>query len=110
VSAKKGLGRGFDSLIPTELLDESFDPTAEQDERVSDLRYIKLASIMPDPDQPRREFDDDALVELSKSIKEHGVLQPVVLQRVTLIISLLLKKHLIIQDKRINDVKENIAL
>lgn len=78
--AKKGLGRGFDSLIPTELLDESFDPTAEQDERVSDLRYIKLVSIMPDPDQPRREFDDDALVELSKSIKEHGVLQPVVVR------------------------------
>ena len=78
--AKKGLGRGFDSLIPTELLDESFDPTAEQDERVSDLRYIKLASIMPDPDQPRREFDDDALVELSKSIKEHGVLQPIVVR------------------------------
>ena len=78
--AKKGLGRGFDSLIPTELLDESFDPTAEQDEHVSDLRYIKLASIMPDPDQPRREFDDDALVELSKSIKEHGVLQPVVVR------------------------------
>ena len=78
--AKKGLGRGFDSLIPTELLDESFDLTAEQDERVSDLRYIKLASIMPDPDQPRREFDDDALVELSKSIKEHGVLQPVVVR------------------------------
>ena len=74
MSAKKGLGRGFDSLIPTELLDESFDPTAEQDERVSDLRYIKLASIMPDPDQPRREFDDDDLVELGKSIKEHGVL------------------------------------
>lgn len=78
--AKKGLGRGFDSLIPTELLDESFDPTAEQDERVSDLRYIKLASIMPDPDQPRREFDDDALVELSKSIKEHGILQPIVVR------------------------------
>ena len=78
--AKKGLGRGFDSLIPTELLDESFDPTAEQDERVSDLRYIKLASIMPDPDQPRREFDDDALVELGKSIKEHGVLQPIVVR------------------------------
>ena len=35
---------------------------------------------MPDPDQPRREFDDDALVELSKSIKEHGVLQPVVVR------------------------------
>lgn len=80
MSAKKGLGRGFDSLIPTELLDESFDPTAEQDERVSDLRYIKLSSIVADPDQPRRDFEDGALAELSDSIKEHGVLQPVVVR------------------------------
>ena len=80
MSAKKGLGRGFDSLIPTELLDESFDPTAEQDERVSDLRYIKISSIVPDPEQPRRDFDDDALNELSESIKKHGILQPVVVR------------------------------
>ena len=78
MSAKKGLGRGFDSLIPTELLDESFDPTAEQDDRISDLRYIKLSEIKPDPDQPRRTFDEIAMVELSESIKEHGVLQPIV--------------------------------
>ena len=80
MSAKKGLGRGFGSLIPTELLDESFDPTAEQDERVSDLRYIKLSAITADPDQPRREFDQGALLELSESIKEHGVLQPIVVR------------------------------
>ena len=55
--AKRGLGRGFDSLIPAELLDESFDPTADQDDRISDLRQIKLAEIMPDPSQPRRVFD-----------------------------------------------------
>ena len=78
MSAKKGLGRGFDSLIPTELLDESFDPTSEQDDRVSDLRYIKLSEISPDPDQPRRAFDEIAMVELSESIKQHGVLQPIV--------------------------------
>lgn len=78
MSAKKGLGRSFDSLIPTELLDESFDPTSEQDGRVSDLRYIKLAEIKPDPDQPRRSFDEIALDELSESIKAHGVLQPIV--------------------------------
>lgn len=79
MSAKKtGLGRGFESLIPTELLDESFDPTAEQDEQVSDLRHIKLSEIIADPDQPRRNFDEVSLGELSDSIKAHGVLQPIV--------------------------------
>lgn len=78
MSAKKGLGRGFDSLIPTELLDESFDPTAQQDDQVSDLRHIKLDEIAADPDQPRRHFDEDALNELAESIKEHGILQPIV--------------------------------
>ena len=76
MSAKKGLGRSFASLIPTELLDESFDPTAEQDGSVSDLRHIKLTDIMPDPDQPRRQFDDVSLDELAVSIRQHGVLQP----------------------------------
>ncbi len=78
MSAKKGLGRGFDSLIPTELLDESFDPTAEQDDKVSELRQIKLTEITPDPDQPRRHFDEVALTELSASIVAHGILQPIV--------------------------------
>ena len=78
MSIKKGLGRGFDSLIPTELLDESFDPTADQDEKVSDLRQIKLSEITPDPEQPRRYFDELALDELAASIREHGVLQPIV--------------------------------
>lgn len=76
--AKKGLGRSFSSLIPTELLDESFDPTAAQDEKISELRYIKLDEIMPDPDQPRRAFDEAALDEMAASIRQHGVLQPIV--------------------------------
>lgn len=78
MSAKKGLGRGFDSLIPTELFDESFDPTAEQDEKVSELRHILIGEIEADPDQPRRSFDEIALDELAISIAEHGVLQPIV--------------------------------
>lgn len=78
MSAKKGLGRGFDSLIPTELLQEEFDPTAAQDEKMSDLRHIRLSEIEPDPDQPRRTFDEVALEELSVSIKNHGILQPIV--------------------------------
>ena len=58
--AKKGLGRGFDSLIPTDVLDETFDPTAARDEKVSELRYIAIKDITPNPDQPRREFDRGA--------------------------------------------------
>lgn len=76
--SKKGLGRGFDSLIPTDMLDETFDSTAKQDEKVSDLRYLPINEIEPNPEQPRRHFDDEALTELSLSIGEHGVLQPIV--------------------------------
>lgn len=75
---KKGLGRGFESLIPTDLLDESFDPTASQDDQISDLRHIKITQITADPDQPRRMFELEALEELAQSIKMHGILQPLV--------------------------------
>lgn len=75
---KKGLGRGFSSLIPDELLDESFDPTASQDQKVSDLRQIKVDQILPDTEQPRRNFDEEALDQLAQSIREHGILQPIV--------------------------------
>ena len=79
MTAKKGLGRGFGSLLPTgENLNESFDPTAGMEERVSELRQIELTSITPDPSQPRREFDKKALSELASSIKEHGVIQPLI--------------------------------
>lgn len=75
---KHGLGRGFDSLIPTQLLEQEFDPTSEQDDQMSELRTLQLADITPNPHQPRRHFDAQALDELMVSIQEHGVLQPVV--------------------------------
>jgi len=77
-ASKKGLGRGFESLIPIELLDESFDPTASQDEQISELRKIKISEIVADPDQPRSYFDDATLEDLAESIREHGILQPIV--------------------------------
>lgn len=78
MSAKRGLGRGFDTLIPTDLLDEAFDPTAGQDNKVSELRSIRLSEISPDPDQPRRVFEAEPLAELAESIREHGVVQPII--------------------------------
>lgn len=78
MAVKKGLGRGFSSLIPDDLLDESFDPTVGDDHKVSDLRTLKLDNISPDPEQPRHIFDETGLAELTASIAEHGVLQPIV--------------------------------
>lgn len=74
---RSGLGRGFDSLIPTDVLDETFDPTAGQ-EHSSELRYLKRTEIHANPDQPRRHFDQEALEELAHSIRQHGIIQPLV--------------------------------
>lgn len=78
MAQKKGLGRSFDSLLPSELLNEAFDPTAGEDEKISELRQVDVDDIFPDSDQPRRSFDELALGELASSIREHGVLQPLV--------------------------------
>jgi ParB family chromosome partitioning protein len=80
-SQNRGLGRGFESLIPTDLIDESFDPTAAQDGQVSELRAIPLKNIEADPEQPRRHFDEEAIDELAQSVKEHGVIQPIIVIR-----------------------------
>ena len=74
--AKHGLGRGFESLIPTELVNIDFDPTAEDDK--GKLVEIELDKIVRDEEQPRKEFSEKALNELASSIKQFGVLSPIV--------------------------------
>lgn len=78
--AKKsmGLGRGFESLIPTDLVEAAFDPTSQEDAKVSKLVELKLDEVVRDESQPRKNFDKKALDELASSIREHGVLQPIV--------------------------------
>lgn len=75
---KTALGRGFESLIPIELFDEEFDPTSQQDGKISQLINLKLNDIDVDKNQPRKNFDDASLLQLAESIKTHGVLQPIV--------------------------------
>ena len=77
----KALGRGFESLIPTELVDDEFDLTADEDEKVSTLQEIEIEKIVRDEEQPRKDFSEEALKALSDSIKEHGVLQPIVVTK-----------------------------
>ena len=61
-----GLGRGLDALIP------SLQPAVEQ---------VDVDLIAPNPHQPRTVFDPEALSELAESIKEHGVIQPLIVSR-----------------------------
>ena len=77
----RGLGRGFEDLIPTDLTDEEFDPTAEEDEKISSLKELSLDEIVPDREQPRKDFDTESLEALADSVKENGVLQPIVVTR-----------------------------
>lgn len=76
--AGRGLGRGFDSLIPTDIVENDFDITASQDAKESQLIELDLSLIIPDEDQPRKDFSEEALAALANSIREHGVLQPIV--------------------------------
>ncbi|HSX01844.1 MAG TPA: ParB/RepB/Spo0J family partition protein [Candidatus Saccharimonadia bacterium] len=84
VEKKRGLGRGFDSLIPTQLVEDEFDVTAKVDaatgERTSadTLREVDPNLIDPNPHQPRTVFGEVELAELAESIRAHGILQPLV--------------------------------
>ncbi len=79
--SKKGLGRGFDSLIPTDIIQREFDPTREADASHSITEEVLIQDVIPNPDQPRRTFKDKELGELADSITAHGVLQPIVVVR-----------------------------
>lgn len=81
MSLGKGLGRSFDSLIPTELIDDEFDPTAVEDKKSSELKELPISEVVRDEEQPRKEFSQEAIEALAASIKEHGVLQPIVVTR-----------------------------
>ena len=68
-----GLGRGLDSLFPSDF--SKMDVIGPRSVGISE---VTIASITPKKDQPRRVFDDEKIMQLSYSIKEHGVLQPIV--------------------------------
>lgn len=72
-----GLGKGLDALIP-----QDFDQTLLIDAK-DRVQKVLTSSISPNPDQPRRVFDDAALGELAKSLKQYGILQPLIVVRVS---------------------------
>ncbi len=67
-----GLGRGLDALIDTTHVDTNGG---------SSISEVELSKIVANPDQPRRNFNEDALAELADSIREHGVISPITLRK-----------------------------
>ena len=70
---KRGLGRGLNALIP------SIDKPSESESNA--IVELSLDMIVPNKNQPRNNFDDDSLNELAESIKEFGVIQPIVVRK-----------------------------
>lgn len=84
---KGGLGKGLDSLIPD--MNSSMVDTSKKEVKTKVVEKViekpvevkvKITKIEPNKEQPRKNFDEDALIELSESIKQHGVLQPILVQ------------------------------
>jgi ParB family chromosome partitioning protein len=71
LNRKSGLGKGLDALIPS--------LNIRDDEKVVE---IALTQLRPNPYQPRKTFDDESIRELAESIKEHGVIQPIIVREV----------------------------
>ena len=83
---KKGLGKGLDSLIPDNKSMKSVtsEKTVESKEDAaakSGVQVMKINEVEPNRDQPRKNFDEDALLELSDCIKQFGVLQPLLVRK-----------------------------
>ena len=78
VAKRKGLGKGLDSLIPKADVIPTAAPTEQENKPNT---FVKISRIEPNKDQPRKNFDEDALQELAESIKQFGVIQPLIVQK-----------------------------
>lgn len=79
---KKALGTGLEQLFNNENLDlESFEASVYESATNEEIIDIKLNELRPNPYQPRTVFNDEALKDLSDSIKEHGVFQPIIVKK-----------------------------
>ncbi|MBO4413018.1 MAG: ParB/RepB/Spo0J family partition protein [Clostridia bacterium] len=75
---KKGLGKGIEALLSIYDEDENVSRETKQAKPVNGLNEILITDIFPNPNQPRKRFDENALNELAASIRVHGIIQPIV--------------------------------
>lgn len=74
--AARGLGKGLDSLIPKAIM----EPPKQEKEEKKPETLVKITMVEPNGGQPRKNFDEDSLMELAESIRQFGLLQPILVQ------------------------------
>ena len=81
MAAARGLGKGLDALIPNGINTKSKnDVNKVEIEEKSGETLVNITKIEPNREQPRKKFDEDSLEELAESIKQFGLLQPIIVQ------------------------------
>ncbi len=79
---KKGLGKGLDSLIPdNKPVKSSAQNSVSPEEQKSGVQMMKINNVEPNREQPRKKFEEDALLELADSIKQVGIISPLIVQK-----------------------------
>ena len=79
---KKALGRGLEQLFSSEVLDfDQFETNIMENVKDNDVRELPITDIRPNPYQPRKSFNEEALNELAESIKNYGVFQPIIVKK-----------------------------
>ena len=79
---KRALGIGLEQLFNNENLDlQSFEKHVYETTNKEEIIEVNISELRPNPYQPRKAFDRNALMELSESIKEHGVFQPIIIKK-----------------------------
>ncbi len=78
--AARGLGKGLDSLIPAAVPKVESVETEDKKEDNTQGIYVKITKVEPNREQPRKNFDEDALQELADSIKQYGIVEPLIVQ------------------------------
>ena len=81
MAMKKGLGRGLDALFESykEETENADEALSEQEKK--QIQEIRINDIDPNPNQPRRQFDEEGIQELAESIRSHGVVQPIIVKK-----------------------------
>ncbi len=84
MAVKRGLGKGLDTLIPTSTDAKKNINSKEKTEEAKKIEgattMIKISMVQPNKEQPRKNFNEDALEELADSIKAHGIISPIIVQ------------------------------
>ena len=80
-SNKNALGKGLSALLENAKTDITSKPSTFNNNQAGLISRIKITNITPNPFQPRIDFEKNSLLELSKSIKEHGIIQPITVRK-----------------------------